>query len=90
MEKSISDSDILIWLSAFLGVQAICLVSLVWAIGYLKDHKIDPTSPMVDLVIIIFCGATCVLVATMLSPFVWLYNSRATVRSHQARTQDGW
>lgn len=89
MAKSVSDKDILIWLSAFAGVQSICMFSLLCAIEYMKDHGIDTGSLIFDLVIMFLCGATCVLIAIILSPFAWYYKLRKTETSpHRAEMQD--
>lgn len=88
MAKQISDGDVLYWLSIFIGVQAICMASLVWAVEHMKYHDIDLSSPTADLVILTLCCATCVLIAVMLSPVVWYYASREAKDLHRTDTQD--
>lgn len=88
MVKSISDGDILYWLSVFVGVQAICMASLVWAVEHMKYHNISPSSPTADLVIMALCCTTCVLIAIMLSPVVWYYSSRKAEILHRTTIKD--
>lgn len=88
MAKSISDGDILYWLSVFVGVQAICMASLVWAVEHMKYHNISPSSPTADLVILALCCTTCVLIAVMLSPVVWYYSSCKAESLHRATIKD--
>ena len=82
-----SDGDVIYWLSIFIGVQAICMAGLVWAVEHMKNH-IDLSSPTAALVILTLCGATSVLIAVMLSPVVWYYASREAGSLHRTETQD--
>lgn len=88
MAKSLSDGDILYWLSVFIGVHAIFMASLVWAVEYMKDHNIDPSSLTADLVIMALCCTICLLIAIMLSPVVWYYSSRQAKSSHRTGMKD--
>jgi len=90
--RPISDGDILYWLCAFVGAQALCMTSLVWAVEHMKSH-INLTSPTADLVILTLCCAACYLVAMMpsfliamiLGPVAWYYGSDHT----RPRTRTG-
>lgn len=88
MAKSLSDGDILCWLSVFIGVHAIFVASLVWAVEYMKDHNIDLSSLAADLVIMALCCTMCLLIAIMLSPVVWYYSSRQAKSSHRTGMKD--
>lgn len=88
MAKSISDGDVLYWLSVFIGVHAICMTSLVWAVEHMKYHNISLTSLTADLVIMALCGTTCVLIAIMLTPALWHYVSRKAEHRHRIEAQD--
>lgn len=88
MAKSLSDGDILYWLSVFIGVHAMFVASLVWAVEYMKDHNIDPSSLMADLVIMALCCTMCVLIAIMLTPVVWCYSSRQAKSSYRTEMKN--
>lgn len=88
MTKSISDGDILYWLSVFICVHAIGMASLVWAVEYMKYHNISPSSLTADLVIMALCCTTCFLIAIILSPAVWYYASRKAESLHRTEMQD--
>lgn len=88
MAKSISDGDLLYWLSVFICVHAICMAGLVWAVEYMKYHDISSSSLTADLVIMALCCTTCCLIAIMLSPAVWYYASRKTESLHRTEMKD--
>lgn len=98
MARPISDSEILYWLGAFVGFQAICMGSLVWAVEHMKSH-INTSSPEADLVILViltFCCANCLLIAVMLgvsnavvlSPVASYYGPSKAENSHRIEVQD--